>query len=208
MQRKYRDSSASLPLPCVQGQVGVRMTALPSLKQPFVLETERLLLRPLEQSDQEALLAIWGDAENMRFYPHPFSREEVGAWIERNRARYREYRGGLFGLLDKKSGELVGACGPSWQEVEGKQELEVGYHVRRDRWGQGLATEAAKACMQYGFNELGPVCRIISMIRPENLPSRRVAEKNGLACEKVVLWREYQHSIYQVRKAPDSGATI
>ena len=98
-------------------------------------------------------------------------------------------------MLLRDTDQLIGDCGCTLQEVEGRNEIEVGYHVRRDLWGKGYATEAAQACMEYAFTKLG-VKRVISMIRPENAPSRRVAEKNGLTCEKVVFWRGYEHCIY------------
>lgn len=79
--------------------------------------------------------------------------------------------------------------------MEGRNEIEVGYQVRRDFWNQGYATEAARACMEYAFTKLG-ARRVISMIRPPNVASRRVAEKNGLVCEKIVFWRGYDHCIY------------
>ena len=85
------------------------------------------------------------------------------------------------------------------QLVEERDQLEIGYHVRRSLWGNGYATEAARSCMDYAFNQLG-VPRVISMIRPENLNSRRVAEKNGLVCEKVIFWRNYDHCIYAKHK--------
>lgn len=164
----------------------------------MLLETERLLMRPLDPGDQDALLAIWGDAETMRFYPHPLLRLQVREWIERNRLRYAEYGGGLFGVLLKATGRLIGVCGPVWQQVEGRNELEVGYHVRRDQWGKGFATEAARGCIAYGFERLDPPGRVISMIRPENAASRRVAEKNGLTLAATTVWRGYRHCIYEV----------
>jgi [ribosomal protein S5]-alanine N-acetyltransferase len=83
-----------------------------------------------------------------------------------------------------------------WQEVQGSRELEIAYHVNRERWNQGFATEAAKAVMDYAFRRFD-VDRVISMIRPENVPSRRVAEKNGLTLDRVVFWRDYDHCVYQ-----------
>jgi RimJ/RimL family protein N-acetyltransferase len=102
-------------------------------------------------------------------------------------------------MLLKDSGELIGDCGCVLQEVEGRNEIEVAYHVRRDLWGRGYATEAAHACMEYAFDQLGAK-RVISMIRPENRQSRRVAEKNGMNCEKTIFWREYDHCIYVSRR--------
>jgi RimJ/RimL family protein N-acetyltransferase len=92
------------------------------------------------------------------------------------------------------------------QEVEGRNEIEVGYHVRRDLWGNGYATEAARACMEYAFSRLG-TARVVSMIRPENRQSRRVAEKNGLVCEKIVLWRGFDHCVYAKDKNLEHGQT-
>jgi RimJ/RimL family protein N-acetyltransferase len=104
-------------------------------------------------------------------------------------------------MVLKDSGELIGDCGRILQEVEGTNYVEVGYHVRRDLWGNGYATEAARACMEYAFAKLG-VARVISMIRPENMQSRRVAEKNGLSCEKIIFWRGYDHCIYAKQNKP------
>jgi RimJ/RimL family protein N-acetyltransferase len=85
------------------------------------------------------------------------------------------------------------------QDVDGTNEIEIGYHVRRDLWGQGLATEAARACRDYGFARL-PVERLISLIRPENLSSRRVAEKNGMTIWKEVTRQNLQHLVYAIRR--------
>jgi len=102
-------------------------------------------------------------------------------------------------MVLKSSGELIGDCGLTVQDVEGASEIEIGYHVRRDHWGQGFATEAARACRDYGFAHLG-VSRLVSIIRPENLASRRVAEKNGLAIWKEVTRVDLPHLVYAIRR--------
>lgn len=163
-----------------------------------ILETERLSLRPLEPADEASMLEVWGDPVAMRFYPQALDREGVRQWIERNRQRFAEYGGGLFGVVVKATGELIGDCGPTRQEVEGCEETEIGYHIQRRHWGRGYAPEAARACIEFAFSRWKPV-RVISLIRPENLPSRRVAEKNGLVLDKVVLWRNFDHCIYQMK---------
>lgn len=167
-----------------------------------LLETDRLSLRLLEPADEDALFAVFGDPVVMRWFPRVRSRAEVREGIERNRQRYVADGTGLFGLILKDSGELIGDCGPVRQEVEGGMEVEIGYHLARAHWNRGLATEAARACMQYAFESLGAET-IVSMIRPENLPSRRVAEKNGLALEKTVFWRDYDHCVYRARRYRD-----
>jgi RimJ/RimL family protein N-acetyltransferase len=165
------------------------------VEQGVILETSRLRLREFTPQDADALAAVLGDPLAMQYYPAAFDGKGVEEWIVRNLERYRRDGHSLWAMLLKDTGELIGDCGCALQEVEGKNEIEVGYHVRRDLWGKGYATEAAQACMEYAFGRLG-ARRVISMIRPENVPSRRVAEKNGLTCEKIVFWRGYEHCIY------------
>lgn len=163
------------------------------------ISTPRLLLRELKSADAPALFEVLGDPETMRFYPRPYSREEVDEWIGRQIGRYA-MGAGLLGVVLRDSGTLIGDCGLVWQEVEGVQEPEIGYHVHREHQGRGYATEAARAVRDYAFGTLG--CdHVISMIRPENLASRRVAEKNGLTVDRTVFWRGYDHCVYQIRKA-------
>ena len=100
-------------------------------------------------------------------------------------------------MVLKLTDDLVGDCGLSAQVIDGNREIEIGYHVRRDLWGQGLAPEAALACRDYGFRQLS-VDRLISLIRPENLPSRRVAEKMGMSLWKQVMWRNLPHNVFAV----------
>ncbi len=164
----------------------------------MLIETERLVLRPLTPEDELALGSVLSDAETMRWYPRPLTQDEVRAWIERQMGRYPG-GSGLLAMVEKATGELIGDCGPVWQEIEGRAELEIGYHVNRERWNHGFASEAAKAVMDYAFRQFD-VERVVSMIRPENAASRRVAEKNGLTVERVVLWRDYDHCIYQRAK--------
>jgi RimJ/RimL family protein N-acetyltransferase len=102
-------------------------------------------------------------------------------------------------MVEKQTGRLIGDCGVVWQEVEDQMELEVGYHVNRERWNQGFATEAARALIHHAFTDIG-VDHVVSMIRPENIASRRVAEKNGLTMSRVVFWRNYDHCIYRAHK--------
>jgi ribosomal-protein-alanine N-acetyltransferase len=164
-----------------------------------ILETERLLLREFVPDDIDALAAVISDPETMRFYPEPRDRAGVESWIERNRRRYRDDGHGLWAMVLKSSGEVVGDCGLARQTVDDVDEIEIGYHVRRDLWGRGLAPEAAAACRDYGFERLGAK-QLISLIRPENLPSRRVAEKVGLSLWKEVMWRDLPHCVYVIHR--------
>src|ERR1700682_5784133 len=110
-----------------------------------ILETERLLLREFVPGDADALATVISDPETMRFYPQPPDRAGVESWIERNRRRYRDDGHGLWAMVLKASGEVIGDCGLTRQTVDAVDEIEIGYHLRRDLWGQGLASEAAGA---------------------------------------------------------------
>lgn len=159
------------------------------------LATPRLLLREFMPADVDALEGILGDPVAMQYYPAPFPRAEVEDWVRRNRARYRDYGFGLWAILPKHSGELIGDCGCFVREFEGNFEFEMGWHVRRDLWGRGYASEAAQRCLEYAFSSLDTE-RVIALVRPENLSSCRVAEKIGMRCERVIFWRGYEHCIY------------
>jgi RimJ/RimL family protein N-acetyltransferase len=173
------------------------------VEQGVILETPRLRLRQYTFADTDALLAVLGDPVAMEFYPAPYDRQGVEDWISRNLERYRRDGHGLWAMVLKDSGQVIGDCGCSLQEVEGRKHVEIGYHVRRDLWGLGYATEAAQACKDYAFSTLGAP-QVISLIRPENIRSRRVAEKNGMACEKIVSWWNYDHCIYVITN-PESS---
>ena len=143
-----------------------------------ILQTSRLVLREFTLEDADALALVLSDPETMRYYPAPYDRAGVEQWIARNRQRYQDDGVGLWALELKKTQELIGDCGIILQQVDGERLYEIGYHLRRDFWGQGFATEAATACRDWAFAHLKAE-RLISLIRPENLPSRRVAERNG-----------------------------
>jgi len=169
-----------------------------------ILETSRLILREFHPDDVDALALTLSDVETMRFYPAPLDRAGVENWIFRNLGRYRQDGHGLWAMILKSSGELIGDCGLTVQPVDGTNEIEIGYHVRRDHWGKGLAPEAACACRDFGFARL-PVERIISLIRPENLQSRRVAEKNGMTVWKEVMRQKLLHLVYAINRDQATG---
>jgi RimJ/RimL family protein N-acetyltransferase len=164
-----------------------------------ILETERLMLRQLAPDDADALALVLSDPETMKYYPAKIDHNETQQWIERNLRRYAEDGVGLWAMLLKATGELIGDCGIICQHVEGEYLYEVGYHLRRDHWGKGLATEAAIACREWAFANL-EVDRLISLIRPENVPSCRVAERNGMTIWKEVNWRGLPHYVYAVNR--------
>ena len=150
----------------------------------FELETERLRLRPLRPDDADALHAVLGDADTMLWYPAPFTQEQTADWIQRWIDSYQHRGYGLWAMELLSTGEVIGDAGLVLQLVDDEPLVEVGWHVGRDMWGQGYATEGGRASVQWGFDNLD-VDRIISLIRPENVASWRVAEKLGLK-----VWKE------------------
>ena len=95
--------------------------------------------------------------------------------------------------------EMIGDCGLTIQKVDGEDLLEIGYHLRRDQWGRGLATEAARACRNYAFAR-GDASFVISLIRPENIPSCRVAERNGMTIWKQTIHAHMTHLVYRISR--------
>lgn len=166
----------------------------------IVLETERLVLRHMRLDDLDALLGVWGDAHAMRFYPVPYTREQLLARMQVNLQRYETVGHGLYTAVLKSSGAIAGDCGPTVQEIEGVPEIEVGYHFLPRYWGQGYATEAARACRDWAFAHL-PCARVISLIRPINEPSQRVAARNGMKITRRVLWRDLEHDVWAITRA-------
>jgi [ribosomal protein S5]-alanine N-acetyltransferase len=153
----------------------------------------------MTSDDEEALLAVLGDPVAMRYYPASFSRNDVRCWIDRWIASYAENGYGLYAMVLKSTGDVIGDCGHAKQDVDGATEIEIGYHVLRMLQGRGYATEAARACLEYGFAKLGAK-KLISLIRPENLPSRRVAEKMGMSVEKEISRKGFTHLVYSIAR--------
>ena len=147
----------------------------------MILETRRLCLREMTPSDYAALCGILQDPEVMYAYNGPFDDEETQAWLDRQLDRYRAYghRFGLWAVILKETGSMIGQCGLTMQPWKDRQVLEIGYLFRRDHWHQGYATEAAIACREYAFSTLH-ADEVCSIIRDTNLPSQRVARRVGM----------------------------
>jgi RimJ/RimL family protein N-acetyltransferase len=170
-----------------------------AVTQP-TLETARLRLRPLEITDADALNVIQSDPVHMRFYPHPFSLQESREWIDRMRDRYERDGFALLAVEDRATGEFLGNVGPILQHVDGVDEVELGWSITPARARQGLATEAALACRDWAFAAL-PLDHVISLILPDNVPSRGVAEHLGMTVWKEVTWgteKPMTHFVYRV----------
>lgn len=163
------------------------------------LETKRLILRPMLGTDLDALLLIFTDPKVMAAFDHPpFTREQMQCWLQRNLDHQEQYGYGLFSILLKQTGELIGDCGLEQMEDQGAAEL--GYDFRSDFWNQGYATEAACAVREYAFKIL-KLPRLISLIRVGNLPSKRVAEKVGMTLVEECTRYDIQYWKYSMENA-------
>lgn len=165
---------------------------------PLVLETERLLLRPAESGDVDALAELYADPEVARYTSGVTrSRDEVEAMVERWAAHWERYGVGLLAVERSGDGAVVGRAGflvwdpVTWEhglnvELDLPYETEIGWSFIRRHWGNGYATEAAAAARDWVLREVRPA-RLVSLIHPENGRSQRVAEKLGERYERDVV---------------------
>lgn len=171
------------------------------------LETQRLLTRFLTIDDAAIWAEFLGDKEAGEFLPQVAGytpEQNAVVWIERQLNRYDKRLYGLQALLDKHTGEFIGQCGLITQDIDGRLQTEVGYHIRKQYWGKGYAPEAAKKFISYGF-ENGQADSIISIIDIHNTKSQSVAGKNGLKRDKQVRWRDSDVYIYRIDKKDWDG---
>lgn len=152
------------------------------------IRTPRLSLRELMPHDTTALHRVLGDEVAMAAYEHGFSPAETADWIEGQVRRYRDRGFGLWALTDAETGEVIGDCGLTIQRVDAAEVVEVGYHLLRERWGHGYATEAASACVDWGFAHLDAPA-IYAIVRDTNLASMNVAIRLGMTVRERFIKR-------------------
>jgi RimJ/RimL family protein N-acetyltransferase len=174
-----------------------------------MIETERLLLRTWRPSDEAPFAALNGDPEVTRYLSGPMSREDSDELLARIRGHWRQHGFGLYAAEVKATGAFIGFVGlaiPSFLP-DVLPAVEVGWRLAREHWGNGYATEGARASVAYGFGELG-LKQIISIIDPRNAPSIRVAERLGMTRgrDRIHPISRVRLSIY-VKNAEDAGSS-
>jgi ribosomal-protein-alanine N-acetyltransferase len=164
------------------------------------LETARLRLRPVAGEDYADLCALFGDPAVMRYINHGVGRtvEETRAHTERMVQHWEEHGFGMWALHHKADGEFVGRCG--FRFLDDTALVELGYTLHQRFWGQGLAVEAGRACLEYAFQHLEHD-RIVAITLEENLASRRVMEKLGFQFEGPAHYYKTDVVLYALRKA-------
>jgi RimJ/RimL family protein N-acetyltransferase len=164
------------------------------------IETARLVLRRWESDDVDALFALVTHPDVARWLPYG-TRDDAIAAIERYERSFEEHGFGRFAVLDRRTGELVGRVGlmhaPEWSATEEKD--EIGWAIARERWGEGLASEAATAAIDDAFDRVG-LERIVAWTTPHNVASRRVMEKCGMRHGGSALWKGLPHVWYDIRR--------
>jgi ribosomal-protein-alanine N-acetyltransferase len=172
----------------------------------LVLETTRLILREMSLDDLDFVSAMLAHPEDMRYWPKCYNREEAADWINRQQQRYASHGVGYWLVLDKSSNQPVGQAGLLVQQVDGVEEIGLGYIMHRPFWRKGFASEAATACMEYAVTKLGR-CRVVALIRPENVPSQGVALNLGMKVEKSTNFADFQHLVFVYLSKPASRRT-
>ncbi len=148
-----------------------------------ILETERLFLREMTMGDFDSLYAVLADPEIMQHYPYSFDEERVRSWIERNMKRYTDDGFGLWAVCLKDTGEMIGDCGLTLQNIDGQMLPEIGYHIRKDQQRKGYAKEAAAAVRDWAFgNTEYPA--LYSYCKYTTVGSFKTAESIGMHFEK------------------------
>lgn len=170
---------------------------------PDQLESKRLFTRFVTLYDIQPWIKFFEDTEGTK-YLHVGSglqpEERATEWINATMNRYAEKRYGLQALIEKSSGSFVGLCGMLVQDINGVNEIEVGYHLLKEHRGKGYASEAAQLFRDYAF-ENGITESVISIINPENWPSKNVAKRNGMQLSASnVSFRNHLYDVFRINK--------
>jgi RimJ/RimL family protein N-acetyltransferase len=169
----------------------------------MILETERLYLREMNQADFSSLCKILQDKDVMYAYEHAFDDVEAQEWLDRQIMRYNQYGFGLWAVILKETGEMIGQCGLTMQDCNNRQVLEVGYLFQKAFWHKGYASEAAIACKEYAF-EVVNADEVFSIIRDTNIASQNVAKRNGMTVTERFIKHYYgvdmPHLVFSIKR--------
>ncbi len=169
----------------------------------MIFETERLVLREMNQDDYRDLAEILQNSNVMYAYEHDFTDMDVQIWLDRQRKRYETYGFGLWAVILKNTKEMIGQAGLTLQPYKDTEVLEIGYLLKEKFWHYGYAREAAAGCKKYAFEVLKQD-KVCSVIKVDNTSSIRVAESIGMRKEDTFIARYYNgdmlHYLYSVQR--------
>lgn len=161
----------------------------------MIIETERLFLREMNDADYDALYAVLADSDIMQHYPYTFDEARVKNWINKNIERYSIFGFGLWAVCLKDTGEMIGDCGLTMQNINGVIKPEIGYHIRKDQQRKGYAKEAAIAVRDWTFRNT-PFKRIFSYMKYTNTASAHTAISYG--CRLIDEFKDETNEITSV----------
>ena len=161
-----------------------------------VIETKRLVLRRVTAADLDELIAIHADPDIQRFMG-AFDQDRAIEWLDRVDRAWQDHGYGRLAITDRATGRLLGRTG--LQYFEQFAETELGWTLRRDAWGCGYATEAARACADWAFGEF-EIPYLTSLIEPDNQRSIKLAERLGLTPLRNDVLLERPFVVYAVTR--------
>jgi ribosomal-protein-alanine N-acetyltransferase len=164
------------------------------------LQTDRLTLRSFRQEDVDAMAQLFANPDFMRFSLGVFTeRKQTVAFIEKVMGWDHAGIPSQFVAIPRGEDAIIGYCGFFYHPDHGMDDIEIGYRLNPKYWNRGFATEAARAVRDHGFRDW-KLSRVISLVHPENVPSRRVAEKNGMKVEKEIMFRGFPTLVYAITR--------
>jgi len=161
-----------------------------------ILETDRLILRTLEEEYSGDLALLLSNEKVHRFFPKKLNMEESRQFLKEVQKRQKKDGFSFWAVIRKNDERFLGICGLLKQKIDGIDEVEVAYRISDEFWGKGYAPEAAEGCIIYAKNEL-KVRSVISLILKENVQSIRATQKNGLILEKEIMFHDHVHQVYR-----------
>jgi RimJ/RimL family protein N-acetyltransferase len=162
------------------------------------LQTPRLILRPFGADDLDRLAALMADSDFMRFSLGPYTREQTQAILQKFLAWEEAGLPSPFAVVLRENHDVLGYCG-FLHHPEVAQDIEIGYRLDSAYWNRGLITEAARVVRDHAFTDL-KLPRVISLVHPDNIPSRRVAEKIGMTMEKQITFRGFPTNVFSLSR--------
>lgn len=173
-----------------------------------ILTTERLRLEPMTEAHLDGLFAMNSDLDVMRYISgEPETREATLAMIGRVKQRWENWGFGWWSLVERETGEIIGAAGVHYLGFDPANPHEIGWRLRADKWGRGFASEAARCIAAFAFEQLDAPL-LCAVCHPENRNSSRLMERLGMTCRGQEEWYGKMHTVFHItREAWASAST-